>query len=125
MSLKFKRIYEAPLPGDGFRILVDRLWPRGISREKASIDLWLKEVAPSTELRKWFNHEPDKWEGFKRRYFMELDDCSELISSILDIAMEKKVTLLFSSRDEKLNNAAALKEYIDKYARSSKAFPFL
>jgi uncharacterized protein YeaO (DUF488 family) len=113
--IKLKRVYEEAERSDGFRILVDRLWPRGLSKEKARIDLWLKNVAPSNELRKWFAHQPEKWGGFKRRYFKELDDSkSELTKLIQKKAEEGVVTLLYAAKNEKYNNAVALKEYLEK-----------
>jgi uncharacterized protein YeaO (DUF488 family) len=112
--IKIKRIYDAPTPEDGFRILVDRLWPRGLSKEKAKVDLWLKEIAPSNELRKWYSHDPRKWTEFKKKYFRDLDMKRELINQIVQKMKERDVTLLYSSKEEKLNNAVALKEYIEK-----------
>lgn len=94
-------------------MLVDRLWPRGISKEKAKIDLWLKEIAPSDALRKWFAHDPSKWDEFKHRYFKELDD-NDHVKLIREKAKKETVTLLFGARDEKFNNAVALKEYLSK-----------
>lgn len=94
-------------------MLIDRLWPRGIKKENASIDLWLKEIGPSNELRKWFSHDPKKWKGFKAKYFKELDSKPELKNSLLKNIKGKKLTLLYSSKEEQLNNAAALKEYLE------------
>lgn len=111
--IKIKRVYDEPEESDGFRILVDRLWPRGLSKEKVKVDLWLKEIAPSDALRKWFAHEPEKWEEFKRRYFEELKDKKGLIDVIIEKA-RSKVTLLYGAKEEKYNNAAALKEYIER-----------
>lgn len=113
MFIYIKRIYENPSNRDGLRILVDRLWPRGISKGQASIDIWLKDIAPSTGLRKWFNHDADKWDEFKTSYFAELNSYINLNRTIDDIIKRKKITLLFSSKEEKLNNAAALKEYLE------------
>ena len=114
--LTIKRVYCVVEKSDGFRILVDRLWPRGLSKEKAKIDLWLKDVAPSNELRKWFAHEPKKWSEFKRRYFKELvDNKSELVGLICKKAKEGVVTLLYAAKNEKYNNAVALKEYLESY----------
>ena len=107
-----KRVYETPSKNDGVRILVDRLWPRGLSKDRAKIDLWLREVAPSDELRRWFNHEPAKWEEFRRRYFAELDEKDRVVRSILDEASGSKVTVLFAAKDETHNNAVALREYL-------------
>lgn len=112
--LKIKRVYDNPETSDGFRILVDRLWPRGLSRDKAEIDLWLKDIAPSDVLRKWFNHEPQKWAEFKRLYFEELKRKNEPIDFIISKARKKVVTLLYGAKDKKFNNAMALKEHIEK-----------
>ena len=112
--IKIKRIYDASTPDDGIRILVDRLWPRGLSKEKARVDLWLKEIAPSNELRKWYAHDPKKWAEFRKRYFKDLDTKRELLNQIVQKTKEGDVTLLYSSKEEKINNAVALKEYIEK-----------
>ncbi len=113
MAIKLKRIYEEPAVSDGIRILVERLWPRGLSKEKAKIDLWLKEVAPSTELRKWFNHDPEKWGEFKKRYYGELQDNEPVIKDVLDQHKET-ITFVYASKEEIYNNAVALKEYVDE-----------
>ena len=115
MTLYVKRVYEKPSADDGSRILVDRLWPRGIKREDAKIDLWLKEIAPSTELRKWFNHDPGKWEEFKQKYFEELKSNAAAVGQILELSGNKTVTILYSAKEERFNNAVALKEYIEHY----------
>ena len=113
--IKIKRVYEAAAEDDGFRILVDRLWPRGISKEKAKIDLWLKEVAPSNELRKWFAHDPEKWGEFKKKYGEELTAKQELLKEVRRIEKEKgMVTLVYSARDMEHNNAVALKAVLEK-----------
>jgi uncharacterized protein YeaO (DUF488 family) len=112
--IKIKRIYDPAAEDDGFRILVDRLWPRGLGKEKANVDLWLKEIAPSNELRKWYTHDPKKWNQFRERYFKELADYKELVDLIIQKKKEGTVTLLYSSKEEKINNAVALKEYIEK-----------
>lgn len=107
--IKVKRIYESYDKKDGYRVLVDRLWPRGISKEKAHWDLWLKEIAPSTELRKWFGHDPKKWNEFEKRYKKELDDKKELIAQIKELENEhKQVTLLYGARDTEHNEAVVL-----------------
>ncbi|MEW6455893.1 MAG: DUF488 domain-containing protein [Acidobacteriota bacterium] len=111
--IRIKRIYNTPAEDDGFRILVDRLWPRGLNKERAKIDLWLKEIAPSNELRKWFSHNPKKWDEFKKRYFKELDSKKELVNLILKKAKEANITLLYGAKDEEFNNAMALKDYIE------------
>lgn len=110
--IKIKRIYNPPSKEDGFRILVDRLWPRGLSKEKAKIDLWLKEIAPSDHLRKWYGHDPKKWTEFRKTYFNELKDKDELVNLIAGKLKEGTITFLYSSKEEKVNNAVALKEYI-------------
>lgn len=110
-TIQVKRIYEDAHAQDGFRILVDRLWPRGIKKEQAKIDLWLKEIAPSDSLRKWFNHEPEKWEEFKQRYFKELDQKQDLVDQLSQYGKKGKVNFLFSAKNETHNNAVALKEY--------------
>ena len=110
LDIKIKRVYEQPDKDDGRRILVDRLWPRGLTKEKASVDLWLKDIAPSTELRKWFEHDPGKWEEFKKRYLDELKGKSEQIQ-LLKQEMEKgTVTLVYGAKDEEHNEALALQE---------------
>jgi uncharacterized protein YeaO (DUF488 family) len=109
-----KRVYDAPGPDDGARFLVDRLWPRGIKREALKLDGWLKEVAPSDDLRHWYGHEPDKWPEFQQRYFAELDGKPETWQPILEAARQENVTLLFSSREININNAVALKAYLEK-----------
>ena len=111
--IKTKRIYELPSSDDGERILVDRLWPRGLSKEKARIDEWMKEIAPSDELRNWYRHEDAKWDEFRNRYFSELETKKELVDRLRLRSRKKDVTLLFSTRAEK-NNAVALKEYLEK-----------
>jgi len=111
-SIHIKRIYEPHGKEDGFCILVDRLWPRGIHKEDERINLWLKEVAPSTELRKWFNHEPEKWAGFIRKYKAELKDSPALGELIALIKKHKKVTLLYGAKDEVHNQAIALEHIV-------------
>lgn len=117
MSIKVKRVYARPSPSDGKRVLVDRLWPRGLTKEQARIDLWLRDLAPSTELRNWYGHDPAKWTEFKKRYWKELNKNSSLVSKLADECRRSTVTFVFSSKEEKLNNAVALKEYIENPAR--------
>jgi uncharacterized protein YeaO (DUF488 family) len=112
MSIKLKRVYEKPEPADGTRILVDRLWPRGLSKAKAKLDLWLKEIAPSTELRKWFGHDPNKWRGFRQRYKSELKGHGEQIALIKSKARSGAVTLLYAARDQEHNEAVVLTELL-------------
>lgn len=110
-----KRIYEPYSKEDGFRILVDRLWPRGISKERAKLDLWPKEVAPSTELRKWFDHDPKKWVEFKEKYRKELKDKQEYLEEIMDASKKHKVvTILYGARDEVHNEAVVILEVLKK-----------
>ena len=120
--LKIKRAYEKPEPGDGKRILIDRLWPRGISKAAASIDEWLKELGPTTELRKWFGHDPEKWEEFRKRYIQELSasDKSALLERIAREAGETDVTLVYSASDTDHNDAKVLEELIIKKMRTSR-----
>jgi uncharacterized protein YeaO (DUF488 family) len=114
MPIGVKRAYEAPASSDGARVLVDRLWPRGLAREGGQLDAWLKEIAPSTELRKWFAHDPEKWPEFKRRYFEELDGREPALQDLLARARVGQVTLLYGAKDEQHNNAVALREYLEK-----------
>jgi uncharacterized protein YeaO (DUF488 family) len=116
MNVKFKSVYEQPTDSDGSRILVDRLWPRGLTKEKAHVDLWLKEIAPSTELRQWFGHDPEKWKSFRGRYETEIRNNDDLIGMLRDIAKEGTVTLLYGARDEKHNEALVLKQYLERTA---------
>ena len=112
MHVRIKRVYEQPDKVDGTRILVDRLWPRGLSKEKARVDLWLKDVAPSTELRKWFGHEPDKWSEFQRRYRAELRSNKEQLLLLKQEAAKGTATLVYGARDEKHNEAVVLQEIL-------------
>lgn len=112
--LKVKRVYEPRSDGDGFRILVDRLWPRGLAKADASIDLWLKDIAPSAELRRWFGHDPEKWPEFCRRYRDELDRNIEALETLRRATDKGTVTLLYSARDEQHNNAVALRDHMEK-----------
>lgn len=114
MLLHLKRIYENSSKKDGLGALVDRLWPRGVTRKASAVDLWCKDIAPSNDLRKWFGHNPAKWDEFKRRYFKELDNHPDEISLLADKTDRGTVTLLFSAKDKIFNNAAALMEYIKK-----------
>jgi uncharacterized protein YeaO (DUF488 family) len=109
-----KRVYEEAGVSDGTRILVDRLWPRGLSKDQAQVDLWLREVAPSNELRTWFGHEPSKWEEFRKRYFAELAQHPEAVGPIRQALARGRVTLLYGAKDELHNNAAALREFLNR-----------
>jgi uncharacterized protein YeaO (DUF488 family) len=115
--LKLKRAYEEPSPEDGERVLVERLWPRGLSKERAGIDLWLKEVAPSTELRKWFGHDPARWEEFRRRYWEELENKPEPVNQLRKKARRETVTLVYAARDEEHNGALALQQFLKRRGR--------
>lgn len=112
--IRTKRIYDPPAPDDGARFLVERLWPRGKKREDVPIAAWLKEVAPGDALRRWFGHDPARWEEFQRRYFAELDGKPAAWQPILEAARQGNVTLLYSARDTEHNNAVALKIYLDR-----------
>ena len=119
MQIRLKRAYEAPGSQDGTRVLVDGLWPRGVSKGEADIDRWLRDIAPSKALRKWFDHDPEKWKEFKRRYHRELDtERQEAAAELKEIAQRGRVTLVFGSKDEEHNNAVALKEYLEDDSRS-------
>ena len=118
--IKLKRVYEPASPDDGVRILVERLWPRGIKKDALKLDTWLKDVAPSDGLRRWFGHEPKKWNGFRDRYFAELDANPQTWESVAKAARRGHVTLIYSSRDTEHNNAVALKDYLqDKMRRGA------
>lgn len=114
--IRTKRVYEAPSSRDGARFLVDRVWARGRSRDALKLDGWVKDVAPSTELRRWFGHDPRKWEEFRRRYFAELDAKPEAWRPLVDAARRRTLTLLYGARDEEHNNAVALKDYLERKA---------
>lgn len=112
MNLRIKRVYEPPDKGDGKRILVDRLWPRGMAKAKAGVDLWLKEIAPSAELRKWFGHDPGKWAEFKKRYRAELEENDEQAALLKEEIKKGTVTLLYGARDEEHNDAVVLLDFL-------------
>lgn len=114
MSIRIKRAYDPAEEDDGFRVLVDRVWPRGIAKDALKADEWVKEIAPSTALRKWFGHDPAKWDGFRERYFRELDSREELVARLRHKAKEGDVTLVFAAKDPQHNNAVALKEYLER-----------
>ena len=115
LIIKIERIYDNPKGNSrDFRILVDRLWPRGLSRDRVKVDLWQKDIAPSNSLRKWFGHDEKKWNEFKRRYFKELDKNIELVNIMVNKANERAITLLYGTKEERFNNAVALKEYLEE-----------
>lgn len=111
--IRTRRVYEPPQPDDGRRFLVERLWPRGVKKEALPMNAWLKDVAPSDDLRRWFGHDPERWEEFQRRYFAELDSKPETWRPLVKAAREGNVTLLYSARDTEHNNAVALKLYLE------------
>ena len=112
--IRLKRVYEEAARNDGYRVLVERLWPRGVSKEKANIRLWAKEIAPSPELRKWYGHNLARWEEFKKRYWRELKGKQESLEEIRSRAREGTVTFVYAARDEEHNSAMALKDYLEK-----------
>lgn len=119
MTIKLKRAYDEAAKSDGFRVLVDRLWPRGVSKDDAAIDLWLKEIAPSDNLRKWFGHEADKWSEFRTRYVEELDALGDALDPLRDaLKQHGTVTLVFGAKDTEHNNAVALRDYLENRAKS-------
>ena len=116
-AVRTKRVYEPADPGDGARVLVDRIWPRGLRKEDAALTLWLKEIAPSTALRHWFGHRPERWDEFRRRYGEELDRNPDAVARLRELAKGGPVTLLFAAHDAERSNAAALAEYLRRHER--------
>jgi len=112
MSISLRRAYEKSRKNGEYRILVDRLWPRGVTKDALQIDYWDKDLAPSTYLRKWYNHDREKWDEFKRRYFEELDERPTAVAKLLDKAKQGDITLIFAAREPQYNNANALREYL-------------
>lgn len=112
--LKLKRVYEKPSKADGVRVLVERLWPRGLRKEQAKVDLWLRDIAPSPELRVWFGHDPARWRQFQRRYWKELKDRPEALDALRQKTRAGTVTLVYAARDEEHNGALALKQYLER-----------
>ena len=115
IMIRLKRAYDEPTKQDGLRILVERLWPRGVSKEKAAVGLWLKDLAPSTELRKWFNHDPEKWDEFRKRYRAELAQKGDLLTLLKHRTTEGTVTFVFAAHDEQHNSAVVLKEFVEEH----------
>jgi len=111
-DIKLKRAYEPPSAGDGTRVLIDRLWPRGISKQKAKLDYWMKDMAPSTELRKWFGHDPKRWDEFRRRYITELREHPDLIAELRSLARKSPITLVYAAHDESHNDAVVLRDVL-------------
>ncbi len=114
-SFTTKRIYEDPSEDDGYRVLVDRLWPRGVSKEEAKLDEWLKDIAPSTELRKWFDHEAERFDDFEKRYKTELANKQEAVEHLIQKADQQPVTLLYAAKDKTHNHAIVLKEFLQDH----------
>jgi uncharacterized protein YeaO (DUF488 family) len=119
VSIAVKRVYEPAAKSDGYRVLVDRIWPRGLKKEDAALDVWMRDVAPSTALRKWFGHDPAHWEGFRHRYASELDRHRALWRPLITRAERHRVTLLFGAKDEEHNQAVALKMYLDTWIKAN------
>jgi uncharacterized protein YeaO (DUF488 family) len=115
MPIQLKRAYDKPARGDGFRVLVDRVWPRGVTKESLKLDSWLRHIAPSTELRKWFGHDPQKWDEFRKRYFKELDSHAEEVRLLREKKRSGELTLVFGAKEERFNNAEAIKEYLESH----------
>lgn len=112
MSFKVKRVYDPPAKSDGVRVLVDRMWPRGLTKERAAVDEWLRDIAPSTDLRRWFGHDPQRWHDFRQRYFTELAPQEERLDKLRKQGKRRAVTLLFAAKDGEHNNAVALRDYL-------------
>jgi uncharacterized protein YeaO (DUF488 family) len=113
-KIGIKRVYDEPAPGDGKRILVDRLWPRGLTKEKAKIDYWAKDISPSNELRKWYGHDPAKWDEFRKRYFAELGKNAVAVEALTEAMGKDPVSFVYSSTERTINNAEALKLYLER-----------
>jgi uncharacterized protein YeaO (DUF488 family) len=116
-TIDIARVYDAPKPDGRFRVLVDRLWPRGVKKEDLQFDLWAKDLAPSDQLRKWFQHDPQRWDKFRERYFAELDKKSAEVAELLRSIGKRSLLLLYGARDKEHNNAAALREYLERKHR--------
>lgn len=112
--INLKRVYDDVANNDGYRVLIDKLWPRGVSKEDAQLDEWLKDIAPSDELRRWFDHDPNRFEEFKKRYKKELESSKEELDKLLEKAKRKKVTLLYAATDTEMNNAMVVKEVLEE-----------
>ena len=123
MKIQIKRVYDEPSTADGARMLIDRLWPRGVSKAKAKVDLWLKAIAPSTPLRQWFGHDPGKWEEFKKRYKDELNHNSEAVAQLRALMDKGTVTLVYGAKDPEHNDAVVLQEYLGERVVMSMCAP--
>ncbi len=117
-TIQIKRVYEAPAADDGTRVLVDRLWPRGLRKEEVPLALWLKDIAPTPALRTWFGHDPERWEAFRERYRAELDQHPDTVAQLRALAREGRLTLLYAARDEVHNHAVVLAEYLNRKSKS-------
>lgn len=115
MDIRCKRAYDEPAANDGYRVLVDRIWPRGVSKDELALDAWTKELAPSTELRKWFGHDPERWDAFRARYFAELDERREAVADLLEQVGNGRLTLVYGAKDTKHNQAVALRAYLQNH----------
>ncbi len=113
-SINIKRVYDDKSDDDGYRVFIDRLWPRGVKKEDAHFDEWLKDLAPSTELRKWFDHDPERFDEFKKRYKKELEEHKEELDKLRNRAKSKKITLLYAAKDKEMNNAVVMKEVLEE-----------
>ncbi len=118
LDVRLKRVYDAPAKCDGHRYLVDRIWPRGISKEDAELDDWLKAIAPSNELRKWFDHDPDRWAEFRRRYLSELKEHRDALRELGEQACKKRITLVYGARDQEHNQAIVIRQYLKMLMRN-------
>jgi len=112
MDIRIRRAYEPPGRGDGYRVLVDRVWPRGVSKAELDLDEWQKEIAPSTRLRQWFGHDPERWKGFQERYFAELEKKQEAVLGLVERARQGRITLVYGAKDQEHNQAVALRVYL-------------
>jgi uncharacterized protein YeaO (DUF488 family) len=119
MAIQRKRAYDKPQKSDGFRVLLDRIWPRGVRKEDLKLDEWLRSLAPTTELRQWFGHDPEKWDQFRKRYFQELDAHPDEMAHLREKMRKGTLTVVFGSREERFNNATALKEYLEHSPRTT------
>src|SRR5690606_33597092 len=119
-EIQIKRAYEPPSPADGYRVLVDRIWPRGVTRNEAALDQWARELAPSTELRKWFAHDPDRWDEFQKRYRAELESYAQELDELRERALEGKLTLVYGAKDVTHNQAQVLKQILESQSATGK-----
>lgn len=121
LKIEIARVYHPPAADGSYRVLVDRLWPRGVKKEDPQIDSWLKDVAPSNELRRWFNHDRERWHEFRKRYFKELEDNQQAVSELIEAAEGRPILLLYGAKDQEHNQAVALKEWIEQHKSAGPA----